>query len=578
MSNQLLTTLLFSVLLLLSACETAEKSNADLILHNGNIYTVDTDQPIATAVAVQDGKIIAIGDDDLVDEYKGETTKVIDLEGQFMMPGFIEGHAHFSGLGTSLMNLNFLRSKNWNEIVQMVGDKAKTAEAGEWITGRGWHQEKWNEVLDRQVLGYPYHDELSAVSQDNPVVLRHASGHSLFANAKAMEIAGINAESPNPAGGEIVRDSRGEAIGVFEETAMAMIMDAYSDYVNSLSEEENLAKWYEGIELAEENALSNGITSFQDAGASFAELGRYKEMAENGELDIRLWAMISSSQDDFADGIRAYPLVGAGDNFFTVRSVKAYMDGALGAFGAWMLRPYADKPEAVGQNVTPIIKIKEVADLTIAQDLQLCTHAIGDRGNRMVLNLYEQAFEENPTKENLRWRIEHAQHIDTTDIPRFQELGVIASMQGVHCTSDAPFVVKRLGESRARYGAYPWRSLIDAGAVVTNGTDAPVEDISPIESYYASVTRRRDNPEMVFFAEQSMTRAEAIHSYTLAPAYAAFEEDIKGSIEVGKVADFVVLSNDLMTCDEEAILETKVVMTIVDGEVKYEQREMIGRR
>ncbi|MEN0050364.1 MAG: amidohydrolase family protein, partial [Bacteroidota bacterium] len=334
--------------------------------------------------------------------------------------------------------------------------------------------------------------------------------------------------------------------------------------------EDKLANWYKGIDLAVENSLSNGITSFQDAGSNFDEIDRYKAMAEEGELDIRLWAMIGSSQDDFAEKVGNFPLIGAGDNFFTVRAVKAYMDGALGAFGAWMLRPYADKPGAVGQNTTPITKIKEVANLTIQNDLQLCTHAIGDRGNRMVLNLYEQAFEENPEKQNLRWRIEHAQHLDTVDIPRFKELGVIASMQGVHCTSDAPFVVKRLGEERARYGAYPWRSLIDAGAVVTNGTDAPVEDISPIESFYASVTRQRSNPNMTFFAEQSMTRAEAVHSYTLAPAYAAFEEDLKGSLEVGKVADIVVLSKDLLTCENEEILETKVLMTIVDGEVKFE--------
>ncbi|MEL6943563.1 MAG: amidohydrolase, partial [Bacteroidota bacterium] len=505
-------------------------------------------------------------------KYTGDSTEVIDLEGQFTMPGFIEGHAHFSGLGSSLMNLNFLKSKNWNEIVGMVEERAKTINEGEWITGRGWHQEKWNEVIDRQVLGYPYHDDLSAISPDNPVVLRHASGHSLFANKKAMELAGINAETPNPAGGEIVRDSRGEAIGVFEETAMGLIMDSYNGYLATLSEEDKLVSWYKGIELAVENSLSNGITSFQDAGSSFDEIDRYKAMAESGDLDIRLWAMIGSSQDDFAEKVGNFPLIGVGDNFFTVRAVKAYMDGALGAFGAWMLRPYADKPNAIGQNTTPITKIKEVANLTIQNDLQLCTHAIGDRGNRMVLNLYEQAFEENPEKENLRWRIEHAQHLDTADIPRFKELGVIASMQGVHCTSDAPFVVKRLGEERARYGAYPWRSLIDAGAVVTNGTDAPVEDISPIESFYASVTRQRSNPDMIFFAEQSMTRAEAVHSYTLAPAYAAFEEEMKGSLEVGKLADIVVLSEDLLTCEEEEILDTKVLMTIVDGEVKYEAK------
>ncbi|MEM8528449.1 MAG: amidohydrolase [Bacteroidota bacterium] len=561
---------LFLFTILFTACQETDNSElADLILTNGNIYTVSEEQERVEAIAVKDGKILALGTSEEMEEYIDETTEMIDLAGQFTMPGFIEGHAHFSGLGSSLMNLNFLKSKNWNEIVNAVEERTKTTEAGEWITGRGWHQEKWNEVIDRQVLGYPYHDDLSAISPDNPVVLRHASGHSLFANAKAMELAGINAETPNPAGGEIVRDSRGEAIGVFEETAMSLIMDSYNEYLATLSEEDKLANWYKGIDLAVENSLSNGITSFQDAGSNFDEIDRYEEMAEKGELGVRLWAMIGSSQNDFAEKVGNFPLIGAGDNFFTVRAVKAYMDGALGAFGAWLLRPYEDKPGAVGQNTTPITKIKEVANLTIQNDLQLCTHAIGDRGNRMVLNLYEQAFEENPEKQNLRWRIEHAQHLDTADIPRFKELGVIASMQGVHCTSDAPFVVKRLGEERARYGAYPWRSLIDAGAVVTNGTDAPVEDISPIESFYASVTRQRSNPNMTFFAEQSMTRAEAVHSYTLAPAYAAFEEDIKGSLEVGKVADIVVLSKDLLTCGDEEILDTKVLMTIVDGEVKF---------
>jgi len=561
----------FAITFLFTACKENNNSDiADLVLTNGNIYTVSESQERVEAIAIKDGEILALGTSKDIEEYADNSTAVIDLKGQFAMPGFIEGHAHFSGLGSSLMNLNFLKSKNWNEIVGMVDERAKTVEKGEWITGRGWHQEKWNEAIDRQVLGYPYHDDLSDISPDNPVVLRHASGHSLFANEKAMELAGINAETPNPAGGEIVRDSRGEAIGVFEETAMGLIMDSYNAYLSTLSEEDKLANWYKGIELAEENSLSNGITSFQDAGSNFDEIDRYKKLAEDGELDVRLWAMIGSSQDDFAEKVGNFPLIGAGDNFFTVRAVKAYMDGALGAFGAWMLRPYDDKPSAVGQNTTPITKIKAVADLTIQNDLQLCTHAIGDRGNRMVLNLYEQAFEENPEKENLRWRIEHAQHLDTADIPRFKELGVIASMQGVHCTSDAPFVVKRLGEERARYGAYPWRSLIDAGAVVTNGTDAPVEDISPIESFYASVTRQRSNPNMTFFAEQSMTRAEAVHSYTLAPAYAAFEEDIKGSLEIGKVADIVVLSKDLLTCEDEEILETKILMTIVAGEVKYE--------
>lgn len=553
------------------ACEPNEPvESADMVLTNGNIYTVDSNLPTAEAIAVTDGKIIAIGSEREINNYIGDSTKVIDLEGQFTMPGFVEGHAHFSGLGKSLMNLNFMKSKNWNEIVNMVAERAKTAQPGEWIIGRGWHQEKWNEPLARQVLGYPYHDELSAISPDNPVMLTHASGHSLFANAKAMELAGVSVETPNPMGGEIVRDSRGEAIGVFEEKAEGIIESAYQEWRSTLSEEDKLAEWYKQIELAEQNSLENGVTSFQDAGSSFAEIDRYKKLAEEGELDLRLWAMISAAQDNIEEEIKKFPMVGIGDNFFTVRAIKAYMDGALGAFGAWLLQPYNDKADFLGQNTTPISEIKKVADIAVNNDLQMCTHAIGDRGNRMVLNIYEQAFYEHPEKKNLRWRVEHAQHLDTADMPRFREMGVIASMQGVHCTSDAPFVVKRLGEERAKYGAYPWRSLLEAGAIVINGTDAPVEDISPIECFYASVTRKRTNPAMEFFPEQAMTRQEAITSYTLTPAFAAFEEDIKGSLKVGKVADITVLSNDLINCDEEDILDTKVLMTIVDGVVKYD--------
>jgi len=559
------------VLLSFSCEDTKSVEVADTVLLNGNIYTADEDQTTVSAIAIKGDKILAIGDDDEIKKYIGNATKTIELEEQFVMPGFIEGHAHFSGLGNGLMNLNFLKSKNWGEIVDMVEGRVGELEEGTWITGRGWHQEKWNEALNRQVHGYPYHDDLSDISPDNPVVLRHASGHSLMANKKAMELAGINAETPNPEGGEIVRDSRGEAIGVFEETAMGLITNVYNQHLETLTEEEKLEKWYKQIELAEENSLSNGITSFQDAGASFEEIDRYKKLAEDGELDVRLWAMIGSRNDKLAEKASEFPLIGAGNNFFTVRAIKAYMDGALGAFGAWMLKPYDDKPGFVGQNVTPITEIKKVADISIENGLQLCTHAIGDRGNRMVLDLYEQAFEENPNKKDLRWRIEHAQHLDTIDIPRFKQLGVIASMQGVHCTSDAPFVVKKLGEERAKYGAYPWRSLIEAGAVVTNGTDAPVEDISPIESFYASVTRTRSNPNITFFPEQNMTRAEAIHSYTLAPAYAAFEEDIKGSLEIGKLADLVVLSKNLMNCSDEEILNTKIMMTMIGGQVKYEQ-------
>lgn len=561
-------------ILLFSACqsESTSSESADLILYNAQIYTVNEATPTAEALAIKDGNILLVGDSATVFQSKQESTELIDLEGQFVMPGFIEGHGHFSGLGGSLMNLNFLRSKSWDEIVAMVAEKVKTAEPGEWISGRGWHQEKWIVPIDEHVHGYPYHDKLSEISPDNPVILRHASGHSLFANAKAMELAGVSPETPNPSGGEIVRDSRGVAIGVFEERAMSIIGQAYQEYLSSLSEERRKSQWLKGIELAQEECLKKGITSFQDAGSRFYEIDSYKELADAGALDLRLWVMLRHSHEEMKDNMGGLPVIDYGDGYFTCRAIKSEVDGALGSFGAWLLSSYDDKTDFVGQNTTQLETVRNIADLCMAHDMQLCVHAIGDRANQEVLNIMEEKFKTNPEKEDLRWRIEHAQHLDPTDIPRFSELGVIAAMQGIHCTSDAPFVVKRLGEKRAREGAYPWRSLLDAGAVVGNGTDAPVEDVDPLESFYASVTRKRVDSGMAFFPEQAMTRAEGIESYTLSNAYAAFEEDQKGSLEVGKYADIVVLSNNLLECAEEEIMDTKILLTLVGGKIKYDGR------
>ncbi|MEQ8704074.1 MAG: amidohydrolase family protein [Phaeodactylibacter sp.] len=569
--NRLLSLLMLPLLVLLNACsqDTSTGTTADTLLINGNIYTVDTLQPKAEAVALRAGRILRVGTTTDLMAFKDDSTEVIDLKGQFMMPGFIEGHGHFSGLGYSLINLNFLKTSSWEEIVQMVAEAAENAKPGEWITGRGWHQEKWTSTPDRSVLGYPYHDELSAISPDNPVILRHASGHSLFANARAMELAGVSAETPNPSGGEVVRDSRGEAIGVFEERAMSLINAAYDEYRAGLSEESKAEEWYRAIELAEEECLKKGVTSFQDAGSKYFELERYEEMAEAGSLDLRLWAMVRHSYDEMKDNLEGYPKVNVGDHFFTCRAIKSEVDGALGAFGAWLLRAYNDKKGFTGQNTTPIPEVKNIAQLAMDHDMQMCVHAIGDRANRVVLNIYEEQFSANPEKEDLRWRIEHAQHLDTADIPRFREMGIIASMQGIHCTSDAPFVEKRLGRERSRLGAYPWRSLLDEGVIIANGTDAPVEDVDPLLSYYASVTRKRADNDFEFFPEQRMTREEAIYSYTLGNAYAGFEADFKGSVTPGKVADFVVLSHDLINCSDPEILESKVLLTMVDGKVKF---------
>ncbi len=552
-------------------CATTEP--ADLILYNAQIYTVDTAQPHAQAFAIRDGKFIYIGDDKGIEDFKGKEAKIVNGEGRFVMPGFIEGHGHFPGLGGSLMNLNFIKTKSWDEIVAMVAEKVKTAKPGDWIVGRGWHQEKWTQPLFASVHGYPMHDALSAISPDNPVLLRHASGHGTFANKKAMELAGITQETPDPMGGAIVRDDQSNPIGMFEEKAQQIVGQAYNIYLKSLPPSELEKIWFQGIELAQEECLKKGITSFQDAGSTFQEMDWYRRLASKDSLKIRLWSMIGHSSKEMSQGeLSGFPWIGIGRDHLTVRAVKSYVDGALGSYGAWLLAPYSDRDDKFyGQNTTEVSEVNAVAALCMTHGLQLCVHAIGDRANREVLNLMQGQFNFHEDKKDLRWRIEHAQHIDTADIPRFAELGVIASMQGIHCTSDAPFVVKRLGEFRARTGAYPWRSLLNTGAMVINGTDAPVEDVDPLASFYATVTRTRSDNELQFFTEQKLTRAEAIYSYTMACAYAAFEEKIKGSISIGKWADFIILSKDLTSCTDKEIMDAKVLKNYVGGVLMYEQ-------
>ncbi len=560
---------LFSWALLCLSCSTEPK--ADLIISSGNIYTVSPSLPNAEAIAIKDGKIIDLGTNTDLEKHKGPDTKTINAKGKFVIPGLIEGHGHFSGMGKSLININLLNTKSWEEVIDMVAEKAKTLEKGEWIDGRGWHQEKWDSIPLQNVHGYPFHDKLSEITKDNPVILTHASGHSLFANKAAMDAAGLSLDTQSPSGGEIVRASDGYALGVFEERAMSIIRNAHQEYLDNIPAEQKHKIWLKGIELAQQKCLENGITSFQDAGASFEEIEDYKKLANEGSFDIRLWSMIRLSYNQMKGKLDQFPIIDQGDGFFTVRAIKSEIDGALGAFGAWLLKPYDDKPGFEGQNTTPITEVSNIAKLAKQHDLQLCVHGIGDRGNRLILDLFEEYMPTKGYENGSRWRVEHAQHLHPSDIIRFKELGAIASMQTIHCTSDSPFVEKRLGHQRSKEGAYAWRSLLDSGARLANGTDVPVEDINPIDCIYAAVTRKRKDNGFEFFTEQKMTRAEAIKSYTLDNAFAAFEEEVKGSLEVGKYADIVILSNDLLTCTEEEILDTEVLYTIVGGEVKYQK-------
>jgi len=544
---------------------------ATMVLRNGTIATVDDAKPQAQALAVSGDRIVAVGTNDEIQPYIGPATEVIDLAGQLAVPGFIESHGHFTGVGQAKMNLNLMKVKNWDEIVQMVADAVAKAQPGDWIVGRGWHQEKWDKTPEPNVEGFPTHESLSKVSPNNPVVLTHASGHATFANAKAMELAGITAKTPNPPGGEILKDKRGIPIGVFRETASGLLGRARSASREKMTDAEREAEGRKIIQLANEDVLSKGVTTFHDAGEDFDTIDLFKKVTDEGLMGVRLWVMVRTGNDRLQQRLDAYKLIGHGNNHLTVKAIKVTIDGALGSRGAWLLEPYADMPTSTGLNTTPIDSLKETAKIAIAKGFQLCVHAIGDRANREALNVYEEAFKANPDKKDLRWRIEHAQHLSAADIPRFGQLGVIAAMQGVHCTSDAPYVLQRLGPGQAEEGAYVWQKLMKTGAVISNGTDAPVEDVDPIASYYSTVSRKLKDGS-VFYGDQRMSRAEALKSYTLNGAFAGFEENIKGSLTAGKLADVTVLSKDILTIPEDEIPTAQVVYTIVGGKVAYKKQ------
>ena len=553
-------------ILAILVCTTSGCMRADLVLHNGKIATVDERYGDVQALAVRGDRILAVGTDAEIDRYIGSRTKVIDLAGRRAIPGFIEGHGHFTSLGSSKLNLNLMNVQNWDEVIVLVKDAVDKAKPGEWILGRGWHQEKWNEAPPDSVEGFPTHAALSAISPDNPVCLTHASGHACFFNAKAMALAGVDRNTEDPQGGEILRDADGQPIGVFRERAANLVRRVHAADTDP---ERRRARLRRVVELADRECLSKGITSFQDAGSSLATIDELKMLVAEGAIGTRLWVMIRDSNEALAANLHRYKMIGVGNNHLTVRAIKRSIDGALGSRGAWLLKPYTDFPSSSGLNTATVESVTETARLAVRHDFQLCVHAIGDRANREVLDIFEQTFAAHPKIQDRRWRIEHAQHVHRDDIPRFAQLGVIASMQAIHCTSDAPYVIARLGQDRAEEGAYVWQKFIQSGAVVTNGTDTPVEDVSPIASYYASVSRRTKDGS-VFFPKQRVNRLKALELYTINAAYSAFEEHIKGSLTPGKLADIVVLSNDILTCPEAEIPDTTINYTIVGGTILYQ--------
>lgn len=556
--------------LCITACTQTPKEAATLLIYGGPIYTMDTTQVLVEAVAVKDNTILFAGGLKEAEAFKTEETELLNLKGKTMTPGLIEGHGHFMGLGYNELNLDLIETTSYQEIIDAVAEKVKTVKPGEWILGRGWHQSKWTKMPEETVNGFQTHELLSAVSPDNPVYLAHASGHAGFANAKAMEIAGltvVSKEGIDPfkvEGGEVMRDAAGNPTGIFNERAQTLITKHIPE---TTPERESKA-----FELAIEACHRNGIVGFHDAGIGRETIALYDQMKTGGKMDVRLYCMLTGwDKELLTEWYKKGPMIDPGHRF-TIRSVKLNCDGALGSRGAWLLEEYSDRPGHFGHETLPMPFVKETALNGLRNGFQVCSHAIGDRANKEILDRYEYAFNQLPdlTKDH-RFRIEHAQHLHPDDIPRFASLGVIPAMQAVHLSSDRPWAIDRLGEKRIKEGAYMWQTLLKSGVPIVNGTDVPVEPLNPIASLYASFTRKtlKGLPEEGYEPEERMTREQAFRSYTLDAAYGAFEENIKGSITAGKLADFTIYDQDVMTVAEDKFLDTQVMMTIFNGEIVY---------
>jgi predicted amidohydrolase YtcJ len=563
---------LILILLFAALFSCSDRKNADLLITGGKVYTMDKAQATVEAVVVNADTIVFAGSEKEAREWVGEKTKIIDLQGKTMVPGFIEGHGHFMGVGYNELDLDLSGAKNFTEIVEQVRIAVSKAKPGEWILGRGWHQDKWDTKPDDMVKGFPSHTALSKVSPDNPVFLSHASGHMSLANAKAMEIAGVNVLSRenlkkfSEEGGEIIRDKNGNPTGLFNENAEEII----AEFIPA----NDTVRVTKAFELATRACQRNGITSFHDAGVGRGIIDLYKDQSNRGNLGVRLYVMVTGWNRELVhEWMKRGPEIDP-RHWLTIRSIKLNCDGALGSRGAWLLEPYTDRPDFSGMATLSMDTVLSTSREALKSGFQVCSHAIGDRANREILDRYEMAMKENPTVKDSRFRIEHAQHLNPTDIPRFAELGVIPAMQAIHMSSDRPWAIDRLGEKRIKEGAYMWQSLLNSGARIVNGTDAPVEPVNPIPSFYASVSRMtlKGEPEGGYEPEQKMTREQALRSYTLDAAYGAFEEKFKGSIEKGKLADFAILSKDIMTVPEKEILTAEVLTTILGGKIVYEKK------
>ena len=531
----------------------------DLILHNARIYTVDARNSVAEAVAISGDRILRAGSNADILGLETSSTRIVDVRGAAIVPGLHDAHGHVVGLGQSLQDVDLRGTQSFEEVVGRVRRRLTTARPGEWVVGRGWDQNDWPEK------DWPAHDLLSAASPDNPIYLTRVDGHAGLANRKAMELAGLAGSTPDPPGGRIIRAGTGQPTGVVIDGAQALVTSHIPPAGRQQLEDQ--------IQLADLELRRVGITTVHDAGADANTVDAYKRLIEAGRIKTRLYVMLRGSLRELAPLLERGPVTDFANHRMAVRSVKIYADGALGSRGAALLEPYADEPATSGLLTTPPEDVYAQTLAAAKAGFQVAVHAIGDRANRQVLDMFERVQREVPGSRALRMRVEHAQILDAAEIPRFARLGVIASMQPTHATSDMPWAAVRLGDARIEEGAYVWRKLLDSGAVLASGSDFPVEDANPMLGFYAAITRQDSagNPPGGWTPRQRMTREEALASFTRQAAFAAHAEALTGSIEPGKLADMLVLSHDIMRVPPREILTTAVRMTIVGGEVVYQR-------
>lgn len=538
------------LLFIISACsDKKSKEKADLLVYNATIYTVDSAFTIAEAMLIKDGKILATGDTaSLLKEYEAKDR--LDAQGKFIYPGFIDAHAHFAGYGNSLQRVNLVGTTSWEEAIERVKQFA-AENTGGWITGRGWDQNDWDVKL------FPTNEKLNELFPDRPVLITRIDGHAAIANQKALDLAGIKA-GDTLTGGEIEE---------MEGTLTGLLVDNAIDLVSSKIPAQTEEQFKKALQAAEQNCLAAGLTTIDDCGLSFGNVETIKKLQESGELKMRLYIMLSDEKANFDYAAKTGMIK---TDRLNVRSFKVYGDGALGSRGACLLEPYSDKEGHYGFLLSRPGHFDSIANWISDKGWQMCTHAIGDSGNRTMLNIYAKYLK---GKNDLRWRIEHAQVVNQNDFSLFGANAIIPSVQPTHATSDMYWAGERLGAARVK-GAYAYKQLLQQNGWIPLGTDFPVEDISPLKTFFAAVARRdaKGYPNGGYQMENALTREEALRGMTIWAAKSNFEEKEKGSLEKGKFADFVILDSDLMKATEADLLSVKVLMTFLGGEKLFEKK------